>query len=95
MENNSVDFTFAKYKRSSLYLKRSPGAPIPEGYVWNCPCGSENPLTSNAEQYCRQCGTRLRLQEQDPSSVPPHQQDGVNRYTLVRVSHFEIRPSGA
>lgn len=93
MPNNKVDYTFGQYRRSSLYFKRSPGAPIPKGYTWECPCGSSNALSEATEQYCSKCGTRLRLQEQTSDPSLP-QQEGIHRYTVVRVAHFSVNDDG-
>lgn len=80
-ENVLVDFTLTQKKRRyMLYFKRPAGAAIPVGEAWRCICGSVNILNANPEQYCGQCGSRVRLQEN---------LDANNTYyTCVIVSHF-------
>jgi len=87
--NNVIDFTFEDYKRTPLFLKKQYGADVPEGWKWKCPCGNQNQLTQELEQWCPKCGTRLRIQtekDKDPEAMP-----GVTNLTIVRVAHFKVR----
>jgi Zn finger protein HypA/HybF involved in hydrogenase expression len=87
-DNNVVDFGFKRYNRSYLFLKKQAGAELPEGWLWECPCGSKNILTKLPEQYCPTCGTRLKIQEhrEDKDDGRPG-----NSFTLVRVAHFTVK----
>jgi len=78
-----IDFTLENTaKRRMLYLKRPTGAPIPVGMKWHCVCGAVNVMNANENQYCTQCGSRLRNQVNDNA------QNGY--FTTVVVTHFNL-----
>lgn len=92
MSANTIDYNgFKKYRKVHLFLKRSPGAKIPKDFAWECHCGRSNPLTEALEQYCPQCGTRLRLQEQRPDPEGQNDRPGEDNFTIVKVAHFTLR----
>jgi len=86
--NNTVDFSFQDYRKTYLFLKKPHNADIPKDWKWKCGCGTLNVLTSEDEQWCPKCGTRLRIQNQkDESKNVPN---GVS-FTVVRVAHFTLQ----
>lgn len=66
-----------------LYFKRPKGSAIPAGLPWRCVCGKDNLMTAREEQYCVECGSQLRHQE---NMNPAH-----TYCTLVTVKHFNPR----
>lgn len=83
--NNNIDFTFNKYRRTRMFLKRPKGEPVPKGWTWSCHCGTVNALTESEEQYCPKCGTQLKIQEQNGDV---NGAETRKSFTLVRVAHF-------
>lgn len=80
-----IDFTLTNVqKRRMLYFKRPKGTAIPVGVKWACVCGHVNVLNERDDQYCTDCGSRLRNQENDNPSNTYH--------TCVIVSHFSLTP---
>lgn len=88
-----IDFTLEDIKESDktrgrrrgriLYFKRVKGTAIPAGLPWKCVCGKVNTMTDREEQYCAECGSQLRHQE---NLNPAH-----TYCTLVTVKHFSLR----
>lgn len=77
-----VDFTSINTgRRKQLFFKRPKGTPIPKG-KWRCICGIDNLISESTDQYCKSCGSRLRLQE--------NAEDKSSYCTIVLVSHFNL-----
>jgi hypothetical protein len=77
-----VDFTVINGKRrKQLFFKRPKGTPIPTG-KWRCICGIDNILGEATDQYCKSCGSRLRLQE--------NAKDDSDYCSIILVSHFNL-----
>lgn len=81
-DTSGIDFTLDSKRRRMLYYKRPKGSGIPVGSPWKCICGAANILNDKPDQYCQNCGSRLRLQESD-NDHPYH--------TVVIVSHFAMK----
>lgn len=86
-----ADFTFERCRRTRLFLKHSQGATIPQGSIWTCPCGNQNPLLLQKDQHCPNCGTKLTLQEQREEGPNAKPAPGTDQFTIVRVAHFTVR----